>query len=184
MALEHVTDHYAREYARILEQFKGDEDFKLYFQVTAPQWQALEDAAWDVFRFKFLDAFGATLDQVGKLLLEPRLGDDDATYKVRIRAKILVLRSSGGPQQIVEIFNLLIPGNTIVFDSYGHASFVLNIGEIDTALLPIYVRFLHQAAGGGVDAHLRYIVGGDTNLIHLDTGPGFDDGHFGDEVIV
>lgn len=182
MALEHVTDHYEREYARLLEQFKDVEDFKKYFQMTAPQWQFIEDVAWEIYTHKFLNAFGATLDQVGKLLAEPRLGDVDDAYKVRLRAKILVLRSSGTLPQIIKIFNQLLPDNVVKIEVFGGASFKINIGQIDIALLPVYIRFLRLAIVAGVGAQLQYNASPVASTFRYDVGPGYDISQYADAV--
>lgn len=184
MTLTRRTDHFDAAYGRLLEEFKDVEDFAIYIKYSAARWQVLEDTAWDVYTHDFLNATGATLDLVGKLLAEPRLGDDDETYKVRLQAKILVLRSSGTMPQLLKIFKLLLPANIQRFEYYSHASFALNVGQISTALLPIYVRFLRQAALAGVDAVLQYSESTPAGTFRFDVGPGFDTSHMSDGVKV
>lgn len=50
-----------------------------------------------------LTATGAQLDQYGRLVTEPRLGRDDATYRTAIIARIATNRSSGTPEELIAI---------------------------------------------------------------------------------
>lgn len=166
----HVTDHGARAFARLLEQFKTVQDWQRLLGVFSPQVQALEDAFWDLRMKRFLDGDGAQLDQLGAILAEPREGFDDEPYLQRLIAKTLVLHSSGGPRDIVRIFKRLLPDNTIRFTASGDASFILDIGLINVDFADIYTRFLHKAKSAGIDGVLVFQVTVDTDAFFTDFG--------------
>jgi hypothetical protein len=158
MTLTRVTDHALRATDRLLEQFKDVPGVLAILNALNAQTQAIEDAYWQLFTERSLDtAVGEQLDVIGRVLDEPRAGFVDASYVPRLRAKIRVLRSSGGPVDILKIFKLLLPANNIHFTVIGAAGFILDIGAVsDVGLLPIYQRFLHEAKGAGIRAQLLY----------------------------
>lgn len=166
MALTHTTDHAARAFARLMAQLREVPGWSKLVAIIGRQVQELEDAAQGVLTARSIDnATYEQLEVIGRILKEPRDGADDADYRVRLRAKIRVLRSSGAAPELLHIFKLLLPANTIKFTSIGGAGFVLDIGAIDTAFLAIYQRFLRQAKSAGINAQLSYHDdGGDVDL--------------------
>src|SRR5262252_3998999 len=132
--------------------------WKPFLKVFTSQIQALEDAAWDMYTKRGIDtAEGVQLDNLGKILIEPRAGDIDGVYRQRLKAKVRVLRSSGTMPDLIDIYKLLLPNNDIFFSSFGEASFMLELGSIDTAAIPLYQRFLRLARAAGVDGQIHIV---------------------------
>ena len=99
----------------------GDGAQLVIYDVRKPRWlalqagyskqvQQLEDALWQLYLKSMLpNATGALLDQLGALVLQPRENRTDDVYRLWIRAKALVLRSSGRPAELLTIARLVLP---------------------------------------------------------------------------
>lgn len=173
MPLTQVLDHAARARARLLEQFRDVRGLGIILDALNAQTQALADVFWALFTERDLEnAEGEQLDVIGRVLKEPRAGFADSPYRERLRAKIRVLRSSGGPLDILKIFKQLLPANTIFFSSIGGASFVLELGTIDTAFLSIYQGFLRQAKSAGINGQINFSGADEADLFTYDNTSG------------
>src|SRR3954469_1915667 len=113
MPLEHSTDHVARAPARALQQYKDAKAPGVVDVVgdLASEVQALEDALFGIVdETSLANAVGVNLDRLGAIVGEPRAGESDSPYWIRIAAKILVNRSTGSIDDLVRIFRALAPG--------------------------------------------------------------------------
>lgn len=169
-APEHILDHAARAFGRLGQEFQEMPDWRPLANVVAKQIQDLEDVFWDLLTKRWLDGEGAQLDQLGNLLSEPREGFADDQYLERLKAKILILRSSGSAPHILKIFKRLLPDNTIRFTQIGGAGFILDVGTIDPAFAGIYSRFARQAASAGINAQLIFDLADDFQTFFTDFG--------------
>src|SRR4051812_30105086 len=98
MAITKITDHEDRHSRRLVQQFKEKPFLDALIRAVGAEAQAVEDAAWEVFtEWGIDDAEGAQLDVTGRLLVQPRTMslDDDPAYRLQLKARIRVLRSSG-----------------------------------------------------------------------------------------
>ncbi len=87
--------------------------------------QELENALWSVKISKLLsDAFGASLDLIGRIVGEGRDGHADPSYRVRIRARIRVNQSFGETQDLLDVCALLDPA-TFYFTPTPPANYVI-----------------------------------------------------------
>jgi hypothetical protein len=154
--LTHTLDHPARAIARLTEHRKIVPDLVDWLNAFNVETQEIEDVLWDIYTKRLLSGEGAQLDQLGRILAEPRSGFGDPDYLERLKAKILVLRSSGGPLDLIRIYKTLLPNNSIKFTQLGGAGFILDIGIINPDFIPIYQRFLHYAKSAGINAQLLY----------------------------
>lgn len=168
--LTHTTDHAARAFARLLEQLKTVDGWQKFLAVFTTQVQALEDAFWDLNTLQLLNGVGYQLDVLGKILAEPRQGFGDADYLERLKAKIVVLRSSGAAPDLIRIYKLLLPDNVIKFTLLSRAAFILDIGTINIDFGGIYQRFLHDAKSAGIDAQLVFSGASDDATFTFDSG--------------
>jgi hypothetical protein len=140
------------------------------------QVQDLENAIFAVLNGRDINnAEGVQLDGLGALVGEPRNGRDDTTYRLRIRARIKLNVSSGTPNEILELFALLIDsGQTAKLVEKPPASFNLTIGGtsgVVTATAVELGRLLQQAKPAGVKASLIYSTDSDTNTFTLSSLP-------------
>lgn len=147
-----VENHVELGLARLIEQYKESANFKALLTIYIQRYQALEDAIWQVITLRYIDtAFGVQLDGLGAIVNEPRGGLDDTSYLVVIKAKILILKSSGTGNQIQKILNLCIPpGYTYLYRDLGSAALLVRINEqIEFNILGL-VRLIPLLKAGGV----------------------------------
>lgn len=114
-----IADHDAVALSRLLSQFRGKPRFAALIRALVSGVQTLEDDADDLITLRTLDAAtGASLDQYGAIVGEQRgaLADDD--YRRFIRARILINRSRGTPDDLAAILALLF--GVDVLDNVSH----------------------------------------------------------------
>jgi len=132
MTLEYVPDHVTRAVARLIERYRKPRTSALLGSWVS-ELQAVEDAYWQLYTERHLaTASGATLDLLGEIVGQPRDGRDDETYRLWISARVLVQRSSGTTEQIIAIADKLAGGNTVILREYFPASFILDMGALDS----------------------------------------------------
>lgn len=149
-------DHEKLGLVRILEQFKDKTGVKAFCFAQLPQSQALETAIFDLLEKRGLDtATGQQLDDLGDLLDLTRAELGDAEYRLRLKAQMLIYRSSGTVEQIYAPFVLLEPtANLAQVDAFP-AGFVFEWlspplpSSNDTAR---YALMLQRVRGAGIGA--------------------------------
>jgi hypothetical protein len=194
----HVTDHYARAYARLMEALKGKPKFAGLLAVVSAEIQVLEDALWDLYTKRLLLATDAQLDNVGNIVGESRDGDLDADYLLRIQARIKVNKSSGTPEDLYAVLRSLIPGGKQQLINWGNATLTIIVSNfnVSDAMALKLLSFLVKARVGGVRVNLEYlsldtdeyafmtplasfatapITGGVDNEVFVDSTDGFPD---------
>lgn len=161
-------------------------DFQKLLEVFVEPLQALEDMFFQLLDMLDIDGTsGVGLDLIGVLVGCGRQGDLDSRYRIRLRAQILVNKSEGTPQEIVDIVRLLIDDGAlaIVVTVGNDAEFQLQItdGFIPTAVGRQVETAIEQAKGFGIrslviwqDTEEYFGFDEDTNPNRL----GFDDGPF------
>src|ERR1700759_2482433 len=112
MTLAHNADHAGDGVKLVIYDVRKPRFLALQASFSK-QVQALEDALWQLYLNSMLPgATGVLLDQLGGLVLQPRENRSDDVYRLWIRAKALVLRSSGRPEELLTIARLVLP-NTV-----------------------------------------------------------------------
>lgn len=161
--LDHELDHEGGAISRLLSQFRDKPVFSAFVAIIAARWQAVEDAAWQLYTERTIDtAIGDALDQLGKRAgYWPRnfvVGDgtetSDVVYRQRVRAKFIANRSRGLEADIGATFTALaLPGITYRFEPGYPAAFTWRALEpITAAQARLAVRFLGWAKAAGVKA--------------------------------
>jgi hypothetical protein len=106
--LEPIKDHVEEGRGLLLEQYKGKPRLDALLASYTRQVQKLEDAVWSVILGRMLEnAVGVQLDKIGKIVGQPRLGEPDVRYRMLIQVRIAINRSSGYPDEIVNIVRLV-----------------------------------------------------------------------------
>lgn len=104
-----------------------------------------------------LDAEGARLDTLGKLVGEPRGGRDDAAYRVALKLRIRVNRSLGRVSDIFEIVALALPfGSVWRYRRFGTQGFEVRTYEISAETVAPLAKAIGQGAALTADGFLVY----------------------------
>ncbi len=107
-----VTAHRNKAKKRTIERWKNPEGYAAVRASYADEIQEAENAIWSVKYSKLLDdAYGESLDLLGRIVGEGRNGRADPSYRVRIRARIRVNQSFGQPADLLAVCALLDPAN-------------------------------------------------------------------------
>lgn len=188
-----VLNHLTNALERLAQQYKGKPFIEGILRVLAGEMQEIEVVLQDLLGMQNIDtADGAQLDVLGRIVMQDREGASDDDYRIRIRAKILVNKSSGTADELIDIFTLLISDSTMVgatvsVDEYPPASVVVRIGGI-MLTLPVASRLaqiLKQARAAGVRGELRYYTAPPAGSFTFNGTPaqGFNNGVWASGVI-
>lgn len=109
--ITHKEDHAGEAVARLMQALKDTVSVPALVRALAGPAQELEDVFQDLTLLRRLDtAQGAQLDVFGRILKYPRNGATDDAYRMRLRARALVLDSGGTLDQLRDIILALVPG--------------------------------------------------------------------------
>lgn len=116
---------------------------------------SLEAAVQDLLAAWSVDtAYGALLDRIGAIVGEPRGGLDDATYRLRIRARVATNRSFGRTDDLLTIARLVLPDAAWVIEADPEppaAGYIRVTGAaVDDATAGVLIDFLRRAVSAGV----------------------------------
>jgi hypothetical protein len=144
--LTHVRDGLAR----LLSKEKNSRVLRGILQSYLNRVQELEATAWLVISSRTLDGEGAQLDAIGRLLVCPRAGLIDSDYKIALRARIRMLRSSGTPVDLEDVTTLSLPtGFDYTYDeAYPKTSLITVLGAVDFTVGVLWRNLLRTKAGG------------------------------------
>jgi hypothetical protein len=144
----------------LISQFRDKPRIGAFLRGLLAAVQDLEDATWSVLIGIWLDtAEGVTLDELGVIVNLPRAGWGDDTYRLYLKAQVLVLRSDGSWPALVAILSAIgITLSVTSIDEPGMAEMRVTLGELlDGDVLPADVNALLVAAKpGGVRFRLEY----------------------------
>lgn len=153
--------------------------------------QDIEDALQQLLLERSIDtAVAAQLDVIGKIVQQVRSGDDDSTYRRRIRARIAVHRSTGTFEDLIKVVSLVVQevGATYVVQQEGTATVRVLIDDAITtdAVATLAYEFLRGETGGAAAAGVRIVVewlpSTPSGIFRLDSGPGYDVGHLAGDI--
>lgn len=173
--LEKKENHVEEALDWIVPQYEEDPVVVALVSALAGEAQLLEDAAWAVYQLSLDNAAGAQLDLFGRVLLEP-LGNsiDDDEYRLRLKARGRILRSTGKRSDILQVFSLLMGGQgTREFRQHPPAKFELVLGDyaLEARNINTFVRALRQARSLGVGAYLNFSLYPDEETFTLEHRP-------------
>jgi hypothetical protein len=180
-ALAKVTDHVDAAVSRLIEQYRDKPLFRKLVEITGARAQILEDALWQLFTERSVEtAVGEQLDMLGRVVGQPRQSFADDDYRLHIRARVKLNRSSGTVPELLEIFRLVTPGGTTLkFVPRFPAGFRLSLGVtgFTSAQILLLLNFLRAARAGGVWGTLHWITTTEAETFAFagGTGLGFGD---------
>jgi hypothetical protein len=108
MPYDHIVDHVDQAQGLVLDQYKNKPRIAAFIASWAIEAQALEDAAYDVIIKRLIDvAVGAQLDVIGRIVDQPRAGQDDDVYRVYLVARIRINRSQGHARDLIDVLKII-----------------------------------------------------------------------------
>lgn len=175
----HDLDITTEALGRLIQQYQTPNTGALIQALAAPA-QDLEDALFQLLQNRWIaTAVGAQLDVLGAIVGQARQAFTDTFYRLAIQARVLINRSSGGPEQLYSMLKLVIPaGATLALEYFPPASFNMTIGgaALTYALGTLLASFVRQARAAGVGGWTVWSDLPPSGTFTLDSGPGLDVG--------
>lgn len=158
MSLTEKTTHAEESVARLLSQFKGKTKLEGVVSAQADQTQDEETTFFDLLNRLDIDiSVGVQLDGIGEIVGEERKGKSDALYRIYLKARILVNKSSGTAPQINEIADLLIDdANNQTYREYYPAAWKIRVDDEFPTDIDAVAELLADADAGGVRGFVEY----------------------------
>lgn len=179
------STHYEIVLSKIIEQYKQSPNLLALLAAICESTQAADDAAGQLVTLSSIDdSFGEQLDVIGRIIGEPRGGFDDGTYRLHLKARIFLNRTSGTIEDVIGLFNILLGSSGVeveLFEYFPAAIWVtLENVAIDPTLAPYFAELLQEVKAAGVRSILQWSNFGAAQTFAFAgaTGSGFDSGWF------
>lgn len=177
-----VVDHSATAIGKLAEFIRQQPNFLSLLAAPIAQVQDLETAFQELKTLRSLpNASGGQLDVLGAILTQPRNGQTDDLYRRYLAARILLNRSSGTIEQILEIFGLITYAASMQLKEFQPAAIELHLYgvAITPAQAALYLQILNQARAAAVGARLHWTEWSPVDTFTLDGTPAqsLDAGH-------
>ncbi|MCP4482085.1 MAG: DUF2612 domain-containing protein [bacterium] len=189
---------------RLITQYKNSKNLKKLLTVFLEDKQGLENEIQSLYeRLDIDNKTGFELDQVGKLVGQERLGFADDIYKVLIYSRIAINSSGGTPENIINLFKILMGTEGVQYRELYPASIQIwckgSLPYLKEILIPYIVNALQTILPAGVglnhvgvyDEDSPFTFAEEDGLISLDGKDGFDDendlsigGSLGEEIYI
>lgn len=171
MTLTQTTTHEAEAKARLVQQFKDKAKLEAWLAAYVAQIQDLEDVFFQLLEDRVLDtAVGVQLDGLGDIVGEERKGKSDESYRTWIRGRIRANRSSGTPEDMLEVADLITDANALAIEEYYPAAFNLIIFDALEENIDDVEAILDAASPAGVRAHVEYRLSPESQLFTFASG--------------
>lgn len=159
MALVENTDYAGDMITRLIGKL-SDVSHADFIRTFAAEIQEFETAAFEVLTQRWLDtAVGVQLDGLGQIIGRERAGSDDDTYRLLLRAQILLNLSSGTVPQILAIIEKIIPGFVLRLVQHFPKSFTIVLDVVPllpASTGPIVATVLTSATDAGARGLFQY----------------------------
>lgn len=176
-----IDDHVARALDRLAEQYRASTKLIGMLSALVQQIQEIDDAEWELATERYLysdveigvvtpffEAEGVQLDMIGVILQETRGSLTDVEYRLVLRAKVKLMRSSGTIEELIAIFHALDAAGSVVITPYYPACFTLTISHVlNAAEAAVHVRFIRQGRAAGVGGCLLWQESTDAHCLIL-----------------
>lgn len=152
-----TINHATKAIARLPDQLSKATTIIAWLNAMCVPIQELETVLLQLLALKSInDAVGATLDLIGKIVGQDRLGLDDTTYRRYIKARIRTNKSRGLPTDYITIAQLILGGGVIEVRQVQPATVQVTVHglTVDAATKAILLQFLSDARGAGVRLQL------------------------------
>ncbi len=160
MSITKNDTHVADALSNRIQQFKNKEDFADLIRIYVEQVQDLEDALFQVLLDTTLNtSIGEQLDNLGEIVGEDRLSRNDEDYRQALRVRILINKSSGTIEEILEIAKTFTQDSGLIeIKEFSPASLTIQVTNqllVDALRLAIA---LDAARSAGVGLQLLYTL--------------------------
>lgn len=177
--IDYITDWEGRLRGRLYEQFKGKVTWTAIVQLLGRLAQDWEDAAQSVLTIISIgDSVGAQLDNLGRIVGQPRNGLDDDTYRLYLGARIIANKSNGTAEDIYRVFRALFGALGFLYIFGGTKTFVMRVlSALTSSQVAAALTFLRDSKEAGARAILEWQEFPDAEAFVFEggTGLGFDD---------
>lgn len=176
MTLERVPDHRDRGLSLLITQYQELPRLRSLLGALLDEVQVVEDVAWDVILGRLVDdAEGAQLDTIGRIVGQPRIGDDEE-FRLYIKARITINGSDGTGDDVMQVAEVLLEGKPWSYEETYPASIIIETFEAERAATIAHLLRLARAGGVGFGYHYSEEPVGDLLLLDADSGLADDDG--------
>lgn len=178
-----VIDHTAAALNRLAQYLRDKNNVTGILTAMGGQAQQVETAFQQLLLERWAStAFGAELDNLGRIVGQPRNGLTGDLYRLWISARVAINRASGTVPEILKIFSYIIDaGVTMVIEDQPPVMFtlVMNGTPLTVDNAPELAAILQSVKAAGVRALMTFGISPEANTFSFDgAGPGFDVGHF------
>lgn len=181
ITVDYVSDWAVRLKTRLYTQFRNAVTWQEFCDLLGAASDDIELAAQSLFSLPDIDdSSGAQLDLIGRIIGQPRIGSDDATYRIYLKARVLANKSCGTSEDIYGILRALYGESSGFLVRYSGTKTFEAIIEtaIDRSDAFIGLSFLRDSKESGARGLLRWQESADSAVFTFDSGPGFDVGKF------
>jgi hypothetical protein len=153
----HNPDHVAQAQNNLIQLFKTGPRNQAVMAASGAQWQELEDVARDLItKFLLPTAEGHQLELLGASVGESRQGRLDDDYRAAISVRVMVNRSNGHAEEMIEIASTMVPAASVSYAEVYPATMLIGMSTLSAVTLRTVFNMLLQAKAGGVRLLLTY----------------------------
>lgn len=179
--MDRNNSHVGTAQGRLIEVLKNKPNVRGLINALIGPLEELEGVFWDIRDLTDIDdATGEQLDVLGRIVNQERAGFDDDTYRLFLKARVQLNRSSGTVPEVVEVFQLILPagGEPHVYQAFPK-SFTLQVqgAALTEEQVQLYRTFLAAAADAGARFFFEWSPTTDADTFTFDgpVGAGFGD---------
>ncbi len=179
MSLSLKENHVVEGLTFLMEQYKEHPKIAAFLTAFLERIQEIEYVIWDLVSLKDLDtAEGVQLDLIGRIVNRAREGRDDDTYRLWLRAQVLINRSSGTPEEMMTLARLVTRADVDevnIVDWYP-ARFAIYVAQpLTDEEAAILLELLLLGKDAGVAVFLEYATSEESFVFEGGDGLGFGD---------
>lgn len=154
-------DHKTEASDRLYQQFKDKPNLKALIDIFSARYDGLEAAFYALLTERTIyTAIGAQLDQIGKIVGQPRLGFDDETYRRYILARVAANKSDGLVSDLIDITRFVLNNSaqTVQVVNAGIATAITKVtgNRVEWETAVIIADLLRVSVSAGVRMLLEF----------------------------
>ncbi len=152
-----ITNHVELALARSATQYKDQPKHEAFIRAFSKQVQDLEDATFGMIDARTIElSTGLQLDNLGTIVDQAREGAYDDRYRVLLFVKIGQNTSQGGPEKVINIFQLLTAATLVHYINLGTGAVMLGS---DVLIAPDQINSIYQ--------DMELVIAGGVRVDHI-----------------